>query len=54
MPPAGRREIDGGIMRNTLGDLNNYLFETLERLLDEDITDDEAVLCYRYIHKVGY
>lgn len=28
-------------MRNTLGDLNNYLFESLERLLDEDLTPEE-------------
>lgn len=28
-------------MKNTLGDLNNYLFETLERLLDEDLTEEQ-------------
>lgn len=28
-------------MKNDLGDLNNYLFETLERLLDEDLTDEQ-------------
>ena len=28
-------------MRNTLGDLNNYLFETLERLLSDDMTSEE-------------
>lgn len=28
-------------MKNTLTDLNNYLFETLERLTDDSLTDDE-------------
>ncbi len=28
-------------MKNTLTDLNNYLFETLERLTDEDLTEEE-------------
>lgn len=28
-------------MRNTLGDLNNYLFESLERLSEDDMTDAE-------------
>lgn len=28
-------------MKNTLTDLNNYLFETLERLTDEDMSEDE-------------
>ena len=28
-------------MKNTLSDLNNYLFETLERLTDDDMTEDE-------------
>ena len=28
-------------MKNTLSDLNNYLFETLERLLDDGLTDEE-------------
>ena len=30
-------EHEGGQMRNTLGDLNNHLFQTLERLSDEDL-----------------
>lgn len=28
-------------MKNTLADLNNYLFETLERLLDDDLTEEQ-------------
>lgn len=28
-------------MQNTLGDLNNHLFETLERLNDDDLKGDE-------------
>ena len=28
-------------MKNTLGDLNNYLFETLQRLMDDDLTPEE-------------
>lgn len=28
-------------MKNTLTDLNNYLFESIERLLDDDLTDEQ-------------
>lgn len=28
-------------MQNTLTDLNNYLFEALERIHDDNMTDDE-------------
>jgi len=28
-------------MKNTLTDLNNYLFETLERLMDDDLTEEQ-------------
>ncbi len=28
-------------MRNTLQDLNDYLFETLERLTDDDATEEQ-------------
>ena len=28
-------------MKNTLGDLNNFLFEQLEKLADDDIKGDE-------------
>ncbi len=29
-------------MKNTLTDLNNYLFETLERLMDDDLTEEQS------------
>ena len=28
-------------MRNTLGDLNNYLFETLERITDDSLSNEQ-------------
>lgn len=28
-------------MKNTLADLNNYLFESIERLNDDELTDEE-------------
>ena len=28
-------------MKNTLNDLNNYLFEQLERLQDDDLSDEQ-------------
>ena len=31
-------------MKNTLLDLNNYLFEQIERLHDDDLTDDQLGL----------
>lgn len=31
----------GTSMENTLTDLNNYLFEALERINDDDLTDEE-------------
>ena len=32
-------------MQNTLSDLNNYLFEQLERLYDDELSDAEVVQC---------
>jgi len=29
-------------MKNTLTDLNNYLFETIERLMDDDLTEEQV------------
>lgn len=31
-------------MKNTLNDLNNYLFEQIERLNDDSLTDDQLEL----------
>lgn len=28
-------------MKNRLADLNNYLFESIERLMDDEMTDDQ-------------
>ena len=28
-------------MKNTLSDLNNYLFEAIERINDDDLSDEE-------------
>lgn len=28
-------------MKNTLSDLNNYLFESLERLMDDDLSEEQ-------------
>ena len=28
-------------MKNTLSDLNNYLFESIERLTDDELSDEE-------------
>ena len=28
-------------MKNTLSDLNNYLFEALERIMDDDLTEEQ-------------
>lgn len=29
-------------MKNTLSDLNDYLFESLERLMDDDLTQEDV------------
>ena len=31
----------GANMKNTLEDLNNYLFESIERITDDDLTDEQ-------------
>lgn len=37
-----RNAADGGEnMKNTLSDLNNYLFECIERLMDDQLTAEE-------------
>lgn len=36
----GKNEEDVLMIKNTLGDLNGYLFEQLERLNDEDMDED--------------
>lgn len=28
-------------MKNTLTDLNNYLFETMEKIMDDDLTEEQ-------------
>jgi hypothetical protein len=28
-------------MKNTIGDLNNYLFESLERLMDDELSEED-------------
>lgn len=28
-------------MKNNMSDLNNYLFETIERLIDDELSDEE-------------
>ena len=30
-------------MKNTLSDLNNYLFEAIERINDDDLSDEELL-----------
>ena len=35
--------LKGGDMKNTLGDLNNYLFEAIERINDDDLVDPEML-----------
>ena len=36
-----RRERSVTEMKNTLSDLNNYLFEAIERINDDDLSDEE-------------
>ena len=34
------RDIKEETMKNTLSDLNNYLFEAIERITDDELTDE--------------
>lgn len=34
------RNIKEKTMKNTLSDLNNYLFEAIERITDDELTDE--------------
>jgi phage protein len=36
-----KRKGDKGTMKNTLADLNNYLFESIERITDDDLSDEQ-------------
>ena len=40
-------------MKNTLSDLNNHLFEALERLNDDDLTDEQLEKEIRRAESMG-
>ena len=37
---TGRRDEEADEMKNTLSDLNNYLFESIERLNDDNLSEE--------------
>lgn len=42
LPPGKESLMKGGTnMKNTLTDLNNYLFESIERLNDDSLSDEQ-------------
>lgn len=36
-----KEEVEEKQMKNTLADLNNYLFESIERITDDDLSDEQ-------------